>query len=115
MNDEVLIARASGVLTLTPLSIDFGTVGVGASKDLTFNEGNHYEYNVWDGVRASYQGPNDLFAPALLTDPAHGNFAPAPGSPALRSGTATRAPANDYSGAPRPASSIDRGAVQVSR
>lgn len=84
-------------------------------KDLTFDEGNHYEYNLWDGVRAPYQGPHDILAPALLTDPAHGNFAPGAGSPALGSGTPTLAPPTDYTGAQRPAFAIDRGAVQVSR
>lgn len=84
-------------------------------KDVTFNEGNRYDYNLWDGARAPYQGPHDLLAPAQLADPAHGNFAPLPGSPALRSGTASLAPANDFFGTPRPAGAIDRGAVQVSK
>ena len=84
-------------------------------KDLSFNEGNHYDYNLWDGAGAPYHGPNDILAPALLTDPAHGNFAPAPNSPALRSGTDALAPATDFFSAPRPAGAIDRGAVQVSR
>ncbi len=84
-------------------------------KDVTLRDGNHYDYNLWDGVRASYQGPNDLLAPAQLTDPANGNFAPRVGSPALGSATATLAPADDFFGTPRRAEAVDRGAVQVSK
>ena len=84
-------------------------------KDLTFNEGNHYDFNVWDGAKAPNHGPNDILAPARLTDPARGNFAPLPGSPALKSGTATLAPGDDFLGAPRRAGVIDRGAIQVSQ
>lgn len=84
-------------------------------KDLTLSDGNHYDYNLWDGARTPYKGPNDLLAPAQLTDPANGNFAPGPGSAALGSGTATLAPADDFFGTPRRAGAIDRGAVQASK
>ncbi|MFL5380688.1 MAG: right-handed parallel beta-helix repeat-containing protein, partial [Myxococcales bacterium] len=84
-------------------------------KDLTFDEGNRYDFNVWEGGKAPRHGPNDVLGAAHLTDPANGNFAPAPGSPAIGSGTATLAPADDFFGTPRPAGAIDRGAVQVSR
>jgi len=84
-------------------------------KDVTFADGNHYDYNLWDGANAPYHGPNDIFGPAGLVDAAHGNFAPAPGSKALKSGTANLAPADDFFGNSRPPGAIDRGAVQVSR
>jgi len=83
-------------------------------KAVTFNDGNHYDYNIWDG-RVPVKGQNDLAVAAGLTDPKNANFAPAAGSPALRSGTNTLAPADDFFGSPRPAGAIDRGAVQVSR
>lgn len=84
-------------------------------KDVTFDDGNRYDYNLYDGASAPYRGPHDVLAPALLADPAHGNFTPQTGSPAVKSGTAALAPADDFFGNPRPASAIDRGAVQVSR
>jgi hypothetical protein len=60
-------------------------------------------------------GPNDRVADPALADPAGGDFAPRPGSPALASGTGLLAPTLDFFGNPRPAGAIDRGAVQVSR
>ncbi len=84
-------------------------------KDLTLADGNAYSYNLWDGVRVPYKGATDLVAPAGLINPAQGNFAPRGDSPAVRSGTGTLAPADDYFGTARPTGSIDRGAVQVSR
>jgi parallel beta-helix repeat protein len=83
-------------------------------KAVTFDDGNHYDYNIWDG-RVPVKGQNDLAVAAGLTDPKNANFAPAAGSPALRSGTSALAPADDFFGSPRPAGAIDRGAVQVSR
>ena len=76
---------------------------------------NHFESNLWDGVMARLHGDTDLLAAARLVDPAKGNFAPGPGSPALGSGTQVRAPLDDYFGNPRKAGAIDRGAVQVTR
>jgi parallel beta-helix repeat protein len=85
-----------------------------SGKDLTYDEGNRYDFNVWEG-NAPKHGPNDVLGAAHLTDPVNGNFAPLPGSPALGSGTATLAPADDFFGRPRRAGNIDRGAVQVSQ
>jgi parallel beta-helix repeat protein len=85
-----------------------------SGKDLTYDEGNRYDFNVWEG-NAPKHGPNDVLGAAHLTDPVNGNFAPLPGSPALGSGTATLAPADDFFGRPRRAGKIDRGAVQVSQ
>ena len=84
-------------------------------KDVALNDGNRYDFNLWDGASAPYKGPNDLWAPAKLADPGTGDFAPAAGSPALKSGTSALAPADDFFGNPRLAGAIDRGAVQVSR
>jgi parallel beta-helix repeat protein len=84
-------------------------------KDVTFADGNRYDYNVWEGKKVPYKGPNDVVGDPQLADPANGNFAPRAGSPALRSGTATLAPPDDIFGTARPAGAIDRGAVQVSR
>ena len=84
-------------------------------KDITFKEGNRYDFNLWDGAGAPNHGPNDILGRAQLTDPAKGNFAPLPGSPALKSGTPTLAPGDDFFGTPRPSGGIDRGAIQVSR
>jgi len=84
-------------------------------KDVTFADGNRYDYNVWEGKKVPYKGPNDVVGDPQLTDPANGNFAPRAGSPALRSATATLAPSDDIFGTARPAGAIDRGAVQVSR
>jgi parallel beta-helix repeat protein len=83
-------------------------------KDVTFADGNRYDYNLWEG-RVPVKGAQDIAAAAQLTDPANGNFAPRTGSPALRSGTSTLAPPDDFFGTPRPAGAVDRGAVQVSR
>ena len=84
-------------------------------KDVTLADGNPYSFNLWDGARVPYLGATDLIAPAGLIDPARGNFAPRPDSPALRSGTGTLAPADDFFGTARRAGAVDRGAVQVSR
>jgi parallel beta-helix repeat protein len=83
-------------------------------KAVTFDDGNSYDYNLWDG-RVPVKGKNDLAAAAQLTDPKGGNFAPAAGSAALRSGTGTMAPSDDFFGNARPAGAVDRGAVQVTR
>jgi len=85
-----------------------------SGKDLTYDEGNRYDFNVWEG-NAPKHGPNDVLGAAHLADPANGNFAPLPGSPALGSGTATLAPADDFFGKPRPPGKIDRGAIQVTQ
>jgi len=88
-----------------------------SGKDLTIdapNETSHFDFNVWDGSTPVH-GPNDVLDAARLTDPVNGNFAPAAGSPALASGTATLAPSDDFFGKPRPAGKIDRGAIQVSQ
>ena len=85
-----------------------------SGKDLTIDEGNRYDFNVWEG-NAPKHGPNDVLGAAHLTDPANGNFAPLPGSPALGSGTATLAPADDFFGKPRGTDRIDRGAIQVTQ
>jgi parallel beta-helix repeat protein len=84
-------------------------------KDVTFDDGNRYDHNLWDGARVSFKGNQDIAGQARLIDPANGNFAPGTGSPALRSATATLAPADDFFGNPRPAGAIDRGAIQVSK
>ena len=83
-------------------------------KDITYDDGNHYDYNLWDGARVPFKWGHDIAGRANLTDPANGNFAPSAGSPALRSGTSTLAPTDDLLGNPRPAGAIDRGAIQVS-
>ncbi|TMB34391.1 MAG: DUF1565 domain-containing protein [Deltaproteobacteria bacterium] len=88
-----------------------------SGKDLTIdapNETSRFDFNVWEGSTPRH-GPNDVLGAAHLADPANGNFAPQPGSPALGSGTATLAPADDFSGKPRPAGRIDRGAIQVTQ
>jgi len=88
-----------------------------SGKDLTIdapNESSRFDFNVWDGSTPVH-GPNDVLGAAHLADPVNGNFAPAAGSPALSSGTATLAPADDYFGNPRPPGKIDRGAIQVSQ
>ena len=84
-------------------------------KALTFNDGNHYDYNLWDGAKVPFKWNQDIAGQALFVDPANSNFAPGAGSPALRSGTSAQAPADDFFGKPRPAGAIDRGAVQVSQ
>jgi hypothetical protein len=89
-------------------------------KEVTLDDGMHtasngFDSNVWDGVAARLHGNTDLLTAAHLVDPAHGNFAPGPGSPALGSGTQTRAPSDDFFGNPRKPGAIDRGAVQVTR
>jgi parallel beta-helix repeat protein len=86
-------------------------------KDLTINEVNEasrFDFNVWEG-NAPKHGPNDVLGAAHLTDPVNGNFAPLPRSPALGSGTANLAPADDFFGKTRPAGKIDRGAIQVTQ
>src|SRR2546423_5610933 len=84
-------------------------------KDVNLDDGNHYDYNVWDGNRVLVKGDHDVVGKANLADPANGNFAPAPGSPALRSGTSAMAPTDDFFGNPRPSNAIDRGAIQISK
>jgi len=89
-------------------------------KEVTLDDGMHtasngFQSNLWDGVMARLHGDTDLLTSAHLVDPAKGNFAPGPGSPALGSGTQVRAPSDDFFGNPRKAGAIDRGAVQVTR
>ncbi|OLC75490.1 MAG: hypothetical protein AUH83_07995 [Deltaproteobacteria bacterium 13_1_40CM_4_68_19] len=84
-------------------------------KDVTYDDGNHYDYNLWDGARVPFKWGHDIAGKANLTDPGGGNFAPRAGSPALRSGTNVLAPADDFLGNSRPAGAIDRGAIQVSQ
>ncbi|HWE23525.1 MAG TPA: right-handed parallel beta-helix repeat-containing protein [Myxococcales bacterium] len=79
------------------------------------DSGSRYDYNLWDAANVPFKGDHDVVGKANLTDPANGNFAPLAGSPALRSGTSTTAPADDFFGNPRPAGAVDRGAVQVSK
>jgi parallel beta-helix repeat protein len=85
------------------------------SKPVTFDDGNRYDYNLWDGAKVPFKWNQDIAGKALLVDPGSGNFAPGAGSPALGSGTSTLAPPDDFLGNPRPAGKIDRGAIQVSR
>jgi parallel beta-helix repeat protein len=106
---EIDAYRCSDVNLLNNVAINL------VGKDVNTDDGNRYDYNVWDAARVPTRGPHDVVGAALLTDPAKGNFAPAAGSPALRSGTSTLAPADDFYGNPRPAGAIDRGAIQVSR
>jgi hypothetical protein len=77
--------------------------------------GSHYDYNLWDAPSVPARGDHDIVAKANLTDPANGNFAPQSNSPALRSGTSSLAPQDDFFGNPRPSGAIDRGAIQVSK
>jgi hypothetical protein len=84
-------------------------------KDVNLDDGNVYDFNVWHGARVPVRGPHDVVADPLLVAPERGDFAPGPGSPALGSGTAELAPALDLAGSPRPATAIDRGAIQVTR
>jgi hypothetical protein len=85
-------------------------------KDANRADGGVYAYNVWYGPRVPYAGgAHDVVADPMLADPAGGDFAPLPGSPARRSGTSALAPTVDFFGNPRPPEAIDRGAVQVSR
>src|SRR3989442_2761027 len=84
-------------------------------KDVTYDDGNHYDYNLWDGARVPFKWGHDIAGKANLTDPGGGNFAPRAGSPALRSGTNVLAPADDFLGNSRPAGAIDRGAIQASQ
>jgi parallel beta-helix repeat protein len=84
-------------------------------KDVNLNDGNRYDYNVWDAARVPVRGDHDVVGSANLSDPANGNFAPLSSSPALRTGTSSLAPPDDFFGNPRPAGSIDRGAIQISK
>lgn len=84
-------------------------------KDMNMADGNRYDFDLWDGARLPTRGPHDLVGAAGLTDPAHGDFAPRPDSPAIGSGTTELAPSLDFFGHPRPAAAIDRGAIQVTR
>jgi parallel beta-helix repeat protein len=84
-------------------------------KDANLNDGNRYDYNVWDAARVPVHGSHDVLGKANLADPANGNFAPSPKSPALKSGTSELAPTDDFFGNPRPANAIDRGAIQISK
>ena len=84
-------------------------------KDVNLNDGSRYDYNVWDAARVPVKGDHDVVGSANLSDPANGNFAPLSSSPALRTGTSSLAPPDDFFGNPRPAGSIDRGAIQISK
>jgi hypothetical protein len=86
---------------------------VRSGKPVTREDGGVYDFNLWDG-RATARGAHDLVGDARLADPAHGDFAPAPGSPARSSGTTRLAPTLDLAGRPRAWSAVDRGAIQVS-
>jgi hypothetical protein len=79
------------------------------------DDGNLYAFNVWSGDAVPFRGARDVVADPLLADPARGDFAPRPGSPALGTGTSALAPTLDLLGNPRPPGAIDRGAIQVSR
>jgi parallel beta-helix repeat protein len=84
-------------------------------KDVNTRDGNNYDYNVWDAYSVPSKGPNDVIGAAKLANPRAGDYSPAAGSPALRSGTGTLAPTDDFFGNPRPSGAIDRGAIQVSK
>jgi hypothetical protein len=69
-------------------------------------------------------GRHDIVRDALLSNPLNNgsvanpsptDFAPKPGSPALRNGTNVLAPAVDYFNNPRTPGSVDRGAIQVTK
>jgi parallel beta-helix repeat protein len=85
-------------------------------KDANLKDnGTTYDYNVWDAPSVPARGDHDIVGKANLTDPANGNFAPLSNSPALRSGTSSLAPQDDFFGNPRPSGAIDRGAIQISK
>jgi len=73
-----------------------------------------FGYDLWSGKDVTVKGPHDIVGNPRLTDPRAGNFAPAPGSPAIASGTAALAPSLDLFAAPRDPAAIDRGAIAVS-
>ncbi|MGA7286107.1 MAG: right-handed parallel beta-helix repeat-containing protein [Candidatus Cybelea sp.] len=93
-------------------------------KKVDGGEGGTYDYNLLSGSTISYVAHHDIVRDPLLSNPL-GNgfasipsatdFAPMPGSPALRSGTNTLAPAVDYFNKRRSPGSVDRGAIQVSK
>jgi parallel beta-helix repeat protein len=83
-------------------------------KQVGVLDGGAYDSNVWSGANASPLGPGDVVADPALADPAHGDFTPRAGSPALRSGTDRLAPAVDFAGKARVPGVVDRGALQVS-
>jgi parallel beta-helix repeat protein len=86
-----------------------------SAKSVNVEDGGAWDYNVLDGANAIARGPHDVHADAGLRDPAHGDFAPAAGSPALGTGTTRLAPTLDANGRARVWTAIDRGAIQVSR
>jgi Right handed beta helix region len=93
-------------------------------KKVDGGEGGTYDYNVLSGSTISYVGRHDIVRDALLSNPLDNgsvanpsptDFAPKPGSPALRNGTNVLAPAVDYFNNPRTPGSVDRGAIQVTK
>jgi parallel beta-helix repeat protein len=106
---EIDAEQSSDVVAVNNLAVNL------SGKDVNGDNAAPYDYNLWDAARVPYAGAHDIVSPALLADPAHGQFAPGPGSPALRSGTSALAPADDVFGTPRPKSAVDRGAIQVSK
>jgi hypothetical protein len=84
-------------------------------KQVDETDGGTYLNNLWDGSNVPMLGANGLSQDPGFTNAAAGNFTPAAGSPALGSGTAALAPIIDIAGQARPATAIDRGAIQVSQ
>lgn len=105
---EIDAQASNDVNIFNNIAINTGT------KLLDEEDGGTYGYNIWFGANVPYVGPYDLRAAPKLADVFLANFMPLQGSPALRSGTAQLAPAVDLLWRVRPASSIDRGAIQVS-
>jgi hypothetical protein len=106
---EIDAQSSSDVVILNDVAVNLG------GKDVNLADGNLYDYDVWQGTSVPVRGPHDVVADPLLANPAGGDFTPRPGSPVLASGTTRLAPALDLLGNPRPASAVDRGAIQVSR
>ena len=93
-------------------------------KKVDGSGGGSYDYNVFFGSAIPTVGRHDIVRdPRLANPPARGpvsdpspmDFAPNPGSPALRNATDAAAPAVDFFNNPRVPGSVDRGAIQISK
>lgn len=93
-------------------------------KNVDGSGGGTYDYNLLSGSAIPFVGRHDIVRDPLLaapigngpiSNPSPMDFAPRPGSPALRSGTDALAPAVDYFNNPRIPGSVDRGAIQISK
>ncbi len=110
IHGEITVTDSSDVNVINNVAVNLNGKGAVSAN------GGFLDYNVWSGgqTNQSLLGAHDIQDDSVLIAPADGDFAPSKTSPAIGNGSEALAPAVDFFGNPRPASRIDRGAIQMS-